>query len=171
MKKHQDILSNEVKQEIDHWLTKFPAEQKQSAVIAALTATQKANGGWLKDEHIAAVADYLEMPKVAVMEVATFYTMYHLQPMGKNHICVCRTLSCWLRAKQDIVDYLAEEIGIGPGQVSEDGNFSLEEVECLGHCGTAPVVQINGVFHEEMSVEKLKEILAGLDEGGSVDGS
>ena len=111
---------------------------------------------------MAYAADRIGTFATKVYEAATFYTMYHLHPMGKNHICVCRTLSCWLRGKQEIVDYLKDEIGIEPGQISDDGKFSLEEVECLGHCGTAPVVQVNGEFHENMDVDKLKSLLATL---------
>ena len=131
--------------------------------MAGLMIAQNNNKGYLSEELMNAVADYLFIPHVAAYEVATFYTMYHLKPVGKNHICVCRTLSCWLRDKQAIVDYLAEEIGIKPGQISEDGRFSLEEVECLGHCGTAPVVQVNGDFHEEMDLDKFKALLATLE--------
>ena len=127
--------------------------------------------GWISAEAIEYIADRIGTYAAKVYELATFYTMYHLKPMGRYHICVCRTLSCWLRDKQEIIDYLAEEIGITPGRISEDGKFSLEEVECLGHCGTAPVVQINGEFHEEMSVDKLKAVLKDLDEGVNVDGS
>ena len=85
--------------------------------------------------------------------------------MGKIHICVCRTLSCYLLGKQQLVDYLQKELGVKPGHVTEDGQYSLEEVECLGHCGTAPVVQINGEFYENMTVDKLKDVLAQINEG------
>jgi NADH-quinone oxidoreductase subunit E len=119
--------------------------------------------GWISAEVIEYIAERLDTYPAKVYELATFYTMYHLRPVGTYHICVCRTLSCYLRDKQEIVDFITDEIGIKPGQVSEDGRFSLEEVECLGHCGTAPVVQINGEFHEEMNVEKLKAVLAHLD--------
>ena len=111
---------------------------------------------------MAYIADRIGTYASAVYEVATFYTMYNLQPTGKFHICVCRTLSCYLLGKQEIVDYLQRELGIKPGEISADGQFSLEEVECLGHCGTAPVVQINGEFYENMNVEKLTDLLATL---------
>ena len=88
--------------------------------------------------------------------------MYNLQPKGRYHICVCRTLSCYLLGKQEIVDYIKQDLGVKPGEVSADGLYSLEEVECLGHCGTAPVVQVNGEFYENMDVAKLKELLATL---------
>jgi len=135
---------------------------RDSMILPALWLTQEQQG-WISAEAIAYIADRIGTYAAKVYEAATFYTMYHLRPMGTYHICICRTLSCWLREKQEIVDFLAEEIGITPGEVSDDGRFSLEEVECLGHCGTAPVVQINGEFHEEMNVEKMKAVLEGLE--------
>ncbi len=135
---------------------------RESMILPALWLTQEQEG-WISAEAISYIADRIGTFASKVFEAATFYTMYHLQPMGKYHICVCRTLSCWLREKQEIVDFLRDEIGVKPGEISEDKRYSLEEVECLGHCGTAPVVQVNGVFHEEMDVEKMKALLAGLE--------
>lgn len=146
--------------EFERLVKRYPT--RDSMILPALWLTQEQQG-WVSAEAIAYIADRIGTYAAKVYEAATFYTMYHLRPMGKYHICICRTLSCWLRDKQDIVDFLAEEIGITPGEVSDDGRFSLEEVECLGHCGTAPVVQINGEFHEEMNVEKMKAVLEGLE--------
>ncbi len=146
--------------EFERLLKRYPL--RESMIMPALWLAQDQEG-WISAEAIEYVADRIGTYAAKVYELATFYTMYQLKPVGRYHICVCRTLSCWLRDKQEIVDYLMDEIGIAPGQVSEDGRFSLEEVECLGHCGTAPVVQINGEFYEEMSVEKLKTVLAGLE--------
>ena len=146
--------------EFERLVKRYPL--RESMIMPALWLTQDQQG-WISAEAIAYIADRIGTYAAKVFELATFYTMYHLKPMGKYHICVCRTLSCWLRGKQEIVDYLEDEIGIAPGQISQDGKFSLEEVECLGHCGTAPVVQVNGEFHEEMDVEKLKALLAGLE--------
>ncbi len=145
--------------EFERLVKRYPT--RESMILPALWLTQEQEG-WVSQEAMAYIADRIGTFASKVYEAATFYTMYHLHPMGKNHICVCRTLSCWLRGKQEIVDYLRDEIGITPGEISEDGKFSLEEVECLGHCGTAPVVQVNGEFHEEMDVEKLKALLATL---------
>lgn len=145
--------------EFERLVKRYPT--RESMILPALWLAQEQEG-WIRAETIAYIADRIGTYASKVFEAATFYTMYHLHPMGKYHICVCRTLSCWLREKQAIVDYLADEIGIKPGEVSEDGRFSLEEVECLGHCGTAPVVQVNGEFHEDMDVEKMKTLLAGL---------
>lgn len=146
--------------EFERLVKRYPI--RESMIMPALWLAQDQEG-WISAEAIEYIADRIGTYAAKVFELATFYTMYQLKPVGRYHICVCRTLSCWLRDKQEIVDYLKTDIGISPGQVSEDGRFSLEEVECLGHCGTAPVVQINGEFHEEMSAEKLKMILADLD--------
>jgi NADH-quinone oxidoreductase subunit E len=140
-------------------IVRYPT--RESMILPSLWLVQEQEG-WVCQEAIAYIADRIGTFASKVYEAATFYTMYHLRPMGKNHICICRTLSCWLRGKQEIVDYLRTEIGIAPGQISEDGRYSLEEVECLGHCGTAPVVQINGLFYENMDVDKLKGLLATL---------
>jgi NADH-quinone oxidoreductase subunit E len=145
--------------EFERLVKRYPI--RESMILPALWLTQEQEG-WISAEAMAHIADRIGTYASKVYEAATFYTMYNLKPMGRNHICVCRTLSCWLREKQEIVDFLATEIGITPGQVSEDGKFSLEEVECLGHCGTAPVVQVNGEFHEEMNVDKMKALLATL---------
>ena len=146
--------------EFERLIKRYPI--RESMIMPALWLAQDQEG-WISAEAIEYIADRVGTYAAKVYELATFYTMYHLKPIGKYHICVCRTLSCWLRDKQAIIAYLADEIGVKPGQVSDDGKFSLEEVECLGHCGTAPVVQINGEFHEDMSVEKLKAVLAALD--------
>jgi len=143
--------------EFERLVKRYPT--RESMILPALWLTQEQEG-WVSQEAIAYIADRIGTFAAKVYEAATFYTMYNLHPMGKYHICVCRTLSCWLRGKQEIVDYLRDEVGVTPGNATEDGKFSLEEVECLGHCGTAPVVQINGEFYENMDVEQLKSLLA-----------
>ncbi len=145
--------------EFERLIKRYPT--RESMILPSLWLIQEQEG-WISQEAIAYVADRIGTFASAVYEAVTFYTMYQLHPMGRNHLCVCRTLSCWLRGKQEIIDYLKNDIGITPGQISEDGRFSLEEVECLGHCGTAPVVQVNGEFHEDMNVDKLKALLATL---------
>lgn len=146
--------------EFERLVERYPT--RESMIMPALWLTQEQEG-WISAEAIAYIADRIGTYAAKVFELATFYTMYHLKPVGRHHICVCRTLSCYLRSKQEMIEFLADEIGIKPGQMSDDGKFSLEEVECLGHCGTAPVVQVNGEFHEEMDVEKLKALLATLE--------
>lgn len=150
----------EVDAEFERLIKRYPT--RESMIMPALWLTQEQEG-WISAEAIAYIADRIGTYAAKVFELATFYTMYHLKPVGRNHICVCRTLSCYLRSKQEMVDYLADELGLKPGEISEDGKFSLEEVECLGHCGSAPVVQVNGDFHEDMDVDKLKALLATLE--------
>ncbi len=145
--------------EFERLVKRYPT--RESLILPSLWMVQEQEG-WVSAEAMAYIADRIGTYATKVYEAATFYTMYHLQPMGEYHICVCRTLSCYLLGKQEIIDYLAQEIGIKPGEKSKDGKFSLEEVECLGHCGTAPVVQVNGEFHEDMNVEKMKSLLATL---------
>jgi NADH-quinone oxidoreductase E subunit len=145
--------------EFERLIKRYPT--RESMILPALWLTQEQEG-WISAEAIAYIADRIGTFASQVYECATFYTMYNLHPMGRNHICICRTLSCWLRGKQEIVDYLKNDLGLKPGEISADGKYSLEEVECLGHCGTAPVVQINGEFHESMDVDKLKSLLATL---------
>lgn len=146
--------------EFERLVVRYP--ERESMILPALWLVQEQEG-WVSVEAMAYIADRIGTFAAKVYEAATFYTMFNLEPKGRYHIAVCRTLSCWLREKQAIVDYLAEEVGIKPGEITEDGRFSLEEVECLGHCGTAPVVQVNGEFHEEMDVDKMKALLATLE--------
>jgi NADH-quinone oxidoreductase E subunit len=145
--------------EFERLIKRYPT--RESMILPALWLTQEQEG-WISAEAIEYIADRIGTFASQVFECATFYTMYNLHPMGRNHICICRTLSCWLRGKQEIVDYLKDGLGLVPGEISADGKYSLEEVECLGHCGTAPVVQVNGEFHENMDVDKLKSLLATL---------
>lgn len=146
--------------EFERLVVRYPI--RESMIMPALWMAQEQQG-WISAEAIAYIAERIGTYPAKVFELATFYTMYQLKPVGSYHICICRTLSCWLRDKQEMVDYLAEEYDLRPGKVTEDGRFSLEEVECLGHCGTAPVIQLNGEFHEDMDLDKLKALLATLD--------
>lgn len=153
--------------EFERLAKRYPT--RESLIMPALWLAQEQQG-WISAEAISYIADRIGTYAATVFELASFYTMYQLKPVGAYHICVCRTLSCYLREKQALVDYLESEFGLRPGGISPDGRFSLEEVECLGHCGTAPVVQINGEFHEEMNVEKLAALLKSLGRG-ETDGS
>lgn len=157
------MLSQEARDHIDHWLSKFPSNQKQSAVIAALMFVQKENGGWLTDSLMDAVAAYLEMPKIAVYEVATFYTMFELKPVGKIKLEVCTNVSCMLCGSDKIVNHLRERLGIDFGQTTADGKYTLKEVECLGACGGAPMMQVGDDYHENLKVETLDALLDSLE--------
>jgi len=157
------LLSTESKTDIDKWIAKYPADQKQSAVMAALRITQDANGGWLSKDLIEAVAAYLEMEPIAVEEVATFYSMFEPKPTGRHKICICTNISCMLCDSDRVVNHLQNKLGITFGEVTADGKFGLKEVECLGACVNAPVIQIGNTYYENLTPDKLDEILASLD--------
>ncbi len=157
------LFNPEVRAEIDRWIAKYPPEWKQSAVMAALRIVQDDNGGWLTTELMNDVAAYLEMPPIAVYEVATFYSMYELKPVGKHKICVCTNVSCMINKADVIVEHLKEKLGIDFGEVTEDGRYSLKEVECLGACGGAPMMQIGKQYYENLTPEIVDAILQGLE--------
>jgi len=157
------LLSVETRATIDRWLTKYPPDQKQSAVMGALSIVQEQNGGWLTTELMDAVAAYLEMSPIAVYEVATFYSMYELKPVGRHKICVCTNVSCMLCGSEKIINHLQGKLGIGFKETTADGKFTLKEVECLAACGGAPVVQIGKQYYENLTPEKIDEILAKLE--------
>jgi len=158
-----ELFSAEVRKEIDQWIAKYPADRKQSAVMAALRIVQDANGGWLTTELMNSVAAYLDMPPIAVYEVATFYSMYELKPVGKHKICVCTNVSCMINDSDRIVEHLERKLGIRLGQTTEDGRFTLKEVECLGACGGAPMLQIGKQYYENLTPEIVDSILDGLE--------
>ncbi|MEQ9116350.1 MAG: NADH-quinone oxidoreductase subunit NuoE [Rickettsiales bacterium] len=149
-------------------VAKYPAGKQKSAVMGLLHIAQDQNGGWLTAECIDYIAKYLEMPPIKVYEIATFYTMYNLKPVGKFHIQVCGTTPCMLRGAKKIVEFCKEEIGIEVGQTDAKKLFTLSEVECLGGCANAPVVQINNDYYEDLSPESFKKILEDLKSGKKV---
>jgi NADH-quinone oxidoreductase subunit E len=136
------MLSQEAQQKIDRELTKYPSEQKQSAVMTALRLAQEENGH-LSNEVVEEVAKYLGMPPVAVWEVATFYSMYNLEPVGKHKLTICTNLPCALQGANVAAEHLKKRLGIGFGETTADGAFTLKEGECLGACGDAPVILMN----------------------------
>ena len=153
---------------IEFWLGKYPADKKRSAVIPLLWLAQKDNGGWLSEPAMRTVADRLEMPYIRVYEVATFYTMFRLQPVGKNHVQLCGTTPCMLRGANDLKKVCEKRIGKKMA-VTDDGRLSWEEVECLGACVNAPMVQINDYYYEDLTPETLDEILSKLAGGVAVE--
>ena len=158
------LLNAESRATIDAWLTKFPAEQKQSAVLAALQAAQHQNGGWVTRELMDAVADYLDMPKIRVYEVGSFYSMIELQPVGRNMVAVCTNLSCMLCGSETIVEHVEKKLGIKLGETTADGRITLKlEEECLAACSAGPMMTVNGHYHENLTPEKVDEILDGLE--------
>ena len=138
------MLSQESKKQIDREVAKYPAEQKQSAVMAALAIAQMEQG-WLSTETIEDVAGYLGMAPVAVYEVASFYNMYDLAPVGQYKITVCTNLPCALSGGVHAADYLKQKLGVGFNETTADGRFTLKEGECMGACGDAPVMLVNNV--------------------------
>ena len=157
------MLSEQIQSKINRELKKYPADQKQSAVMAALRFVQDEKG-WIAADDMADVAAYLGMPKMAVYEVATFYHMYNLKPMGKHTITVCTNLSCTLCGAGDTVAYLQAKLGIGLGEVTADGKYGLREGECMGACKDAPVLTLNNrKICARMSKEKIDQIFAELD--------
>lgn len=157
------LLSEASRADIDRWVAKYPADQKQSAVMAALRIAQEQNGGWLTDELIEAVAHYLEMEPVAAYEVASFYSMYELSPVGRHKINICTNISCMLCGSDKVVAHLEQRLGIKLGETTEDGRFTLKEVECLGACVNAPMFSIDKTYYENLTPEKVDQILESLD--------
>ena len=156
------MLSPQAIEKIDYELTKYPADQRQAAVMSALRIVQTERG-WLSNESITEVAQYLGMPEIAAMEVATFYNMYDLSPVGKYKITICTNISCMLRDSDVIVDHLKTKLGVGFNEVTPDGKFCLKEGECMGCCGGAPLMHVNNTeMHEFLTVEKVDAIIEEL---------
>ena len=156
------LLSQEAYKKIDRELAKFPADQRQSAVMAALAIAQKEKG-WLPPEVMVDVANYIGMPPIAVQEVATFYNMYNTKPVGKYKISVCTNLPCQLSGGEKAAHYLKEKLGIDYKETSADGQFTLIEGECMGACGDAPVMLVNNErMCSFMSNEKIDALVEEL---------
>jgi NADH-quinone oxidoreductase subunit E len=163
LKRKSDRLSAHVCGEIDDWLTRYPRDQKQSAVLGALRAVQHEQG-YLSSEAMDAVADYLDMPEIAVYEVASFYSMFNLKPVGRHTIAVCTNISCMLRGSDEIVEHIESKLGIKTGDSTPDGKYYLKrEEECLAACCAAPMMQVNHEYHEHLTTEKVDQILDKLE--------
>jgi NADH-quinone oxidoreductase subunit E len=153
-------IAPEIQRKIDHWLTKYPPEQRRSAVVAALLYVQEQNDGWLSQAAMQAVADYLRITPIEVYEVATFYDMYNLAPRGKHKIGICTNISCLLRGAEEIADCVKKRLGVEFGQSTPDGLFYLCETECMAACGGAPMCQINDRdYHENLTNEKMLALI------------
>jgi len=157
------MLTKSATQKIEKELKKFPKDQRQSAIIAALRIIQDENG-FLTDELIGLAADYLDMPKIAAMEVATFYNMFELKPAGKYKISICTNISCALRDADEIVCYLKKKLNINFNEITKDNKFSLRESECMGACSGAPLMTINNQkMYECLTPQKVDQILEDLE--------
>lgn len=160
----QTLLNEVTRQAIDHWVAKFPPEQKRSALIQSLMAAQEQNGGWLSREVIEAVAEYLELPPVWAFEVASFYSMFHNEPVGRHKVNICTNISCWLNGSEDIVKHVEQRLGVKLGETTDDGRITLVvEEECLAACCGAPMMVVDGHYHEQLDPEKIDQILDSLD--------
>jgi NADH-quinone oxidoreductase subunit E len=160
----QTLLDEHTREEIDHWLTKFPSDRKRSALLAALRAVQHQNHGYLTQPLMDAVAEYLDLPPIQVYEVANFYSMFETKPVGRIHISVCTNISCMLCGSDDILKYVEKKLGIKVGESTPDGKFYLkQEEECLAACNNAPMMMIDHVYYEHLTPAKIDQILDGLE--------
>ncbi len=160
MSDSKEMLSQESLAKIDQEIAKYPPGQKQSAVMAALRIAQEEKG-WLAKETIAFVAGYLQMPAISVYEVASFYNMYDLQPVGKYKLTVCTNLPCALSGGVHAADYLKQKLGIDFNETTADGKFTLKEGECMGACGDAPVMLVNDIRMKSfMTPDEIEKLLA-----------
>lgn len=154
----QQYVTAEGMQEIDMWIAKYPTQERQSAVMSALRVVQEKQG-YLTKDMMDAVANYLNMPPIAVYEVATFYTMYEHKPMGRHLVNVCTNISCKLRGSAEIVDLLESKLAIKLGETTEDGRFTLRSVECLAACVNAPMMQVDKDYHENLTADNIDAVL------------
>ena len=155
-------LPSHVCSKIDEWIVRYPPEQKRSGVFEALRLMQEENGGFLTIPILDAVADYLDMPKIGVYEVATFFTMFRLNPHGRHVIELCTNVSCMLNGAEELLEYLKTVLEVDINEISKDGLFTIKEVECLGACVNAPVCQIGTEYHEGLTRAKLDQLIATL---------
>lgn len=154
------VLAQETRDEIDHWIAKFPPGRQRSAVLSALRAVQHQNDGFLTQELMDAVAAYLQMPPVQVYEVATFYSMFETKPVGRIHVSVCTNISCMLCGSDEIVAAVEQKLRIKLGESTADGKFYLKrEEECLAACNNAPMMMIDHVYYENLTPERVGQII------------
>nr|VFJ63697.1 MAG: NADH dehydrogenase subunit E [Candidatus Kentron sp. FW] len=159
----EHILSEHVRAEIDRWIAKYPLERKRSALLAALREVQHENDGYLTTELMDAVAAYLDLPSIAVYEVASFYSMLETEPVGRHSISVCTNISCLLRGAEKIVEHVEEKLGVRVGESTFDGRFFLKrEEECLAACCGAPMMMVDHKYYENLTPEKVDKILESL---------
>jgi len=153
-------FSPEVIAEMESHLAKYPADRTRSALIPLLFVVQRERGGWLDNPGVNFLAEFLKLEVTDIWETATFYSMFNLRPVGRHHIQICKTLSCKIMGEPLITDHICSKLGIHPGETTDDGKFTVTMVECLGSCGTAPMMQINFDYHEDLTFGKVDKILA-----------
>ena len=160
----KDLLNEGTRATIDHWAAKFPPDKKRSALIQALLAAQDQNGGWVSKDMVEAVADYLGLPPVWAFEVASFYSMIDQKPVGKHKVNICTNISCWLNGAEDLVSHVENKLGVKLGETTADDRITLVvEEECLAGCCGAPMMVVDGHYHENLDKDKVDKILDGLD--------
>jgi len=158
------MLTEETLKTINHWLAKFPEDKKRSALIQSLMAAQVQNGGWITSELTEAVAEYLDLPPVWAHEIVSFYSMFDDQPVGRHKVNICTNISCWLRGAEDLVAHAEKKLGVVLGETTQDQRISLiREEECMAGCCGAPMMVVDGHYHENLDIEKLSTILDGLE--------
>jgi NADH-quinone oxidoreductase subunit E len=156
-------LSVETRARIDQWVAKFPEDRKRSALIQSLMAAQEQNGGYLSDEMMVAVAKYLELPAIWAYEVASFYSMLHVGRCGRHKVSICTNISCWLNGATRLVEHAEKKLGIKVGETTPDGRIHLvEEEECLAGCVRAPMMLVDGHYHENLTPESFDRIVDDL---------
>lgn len=158
----EQLFTADLRLQLDNLIAKYPPGQAQSAVIPGLHLLQEHHDGWLSKPLMQALAFYLDMPEISVYEVATFYTMFDLQPSGQHKINLCTNISCQLCGSEQIAEHLKQKLGIGFGETTADGKFTLCEVECLGACVGAPMLLLNKQYYEYLTPDKVDTILAGV---------
>ncbi|MEN3973882.1 NADH-quinone oxidoreductase subunit NuoE [Emcibacter sp. SYSU 3D8] len=152
-------------EQVNKHIAKYPETRQQSAVMPLLDIAQRQNGGWLPEAAIRVIGEMLSMPYIRVYEVATFYTMYNLAPVGRHFVQVCTTTPCWLRGSDQVMEACRQSLGVRAGHTTEDGAFTLLEVECLGACVNAPMMQIGDDYYEDLDADSTKRILDDLRAG------
>jgi NADH-quinone oxidoreductase subunit E len=158
-----ELLTMETQAEIDVWLAKYPLDQRRSAVIGALHAAQEQNGGWLSKPIMQAVGQYLEIPAIWVYEAASFYSMFFTKPCGNHKVAICTNISCMLNGAEQIVEHAESVLGIKLGETTADGSITLvREEECVAACVGAPVMLIDGHYHENLTNVKIEDLLTNL---------
>ncbi|MFT6733485.1 MAG: NADH-quinone oxidoreductase subunit E [Polaribacter sp.] len=158
----KDLIPDSEIEDIDVWVKKYPGNRKRPPIMPTLKIVQEYNGNYLTTEMMQAVAEYLDVPHVAVYEVATFYSMFNLKKMGKHVLSVCTNISCSLRGSDKVVKHLEDRLNIKLGETTEDGLFSIKEVECMAACGGAPMLEVDKIYHENLTPEKIDQILSNI---------
>jgi NADH-quinone oxidoreductase E subunit len=155
-------FSDEIVEEMRSHVAKYPADRTRSALIPLLFVVQRERG-YVDNAGVNFLAQFLGLEVSDIWETATFYSMLNMRPVGKHHIQICKTLSCKIMGEPDITDHICSKLGLEPGGTTEDGKFTVTMVECLGSCGTAPMMQVNFDYHEDLTIEKVDKILEACD--------